>query len=691
MAFAPDGRIFVAQKNGRVRIVKNGTLLATSFVQFTVNSLGERGLIGIALDPNFSENQYVYLYHTVPGTPLRNRVSRFTGNGDVAVAGSELILLDLDTLGATNHNGGALAFGPDGKLYVAVGDNAVGANSQNLDTYHGKILRINPDGSAPNDNPFSSGSEQKRRVWAYGLRNPYTFSFQPVSGKLYVNDVGQSTWEEINDATQGGLNFGWPTTEGKFNQTAYPAFTNPVYTYQHGAGDGFGCAVTGGTFFNPASTNYPGSYYGKYFFLDFCNNWINFINPTETPAARNAFGLISGSPVIIEVGLDGNLYYISRADNSIYKITYNQPSEPYITVNPTDQEVVEGSTVTFTVRVVGTPPFTYQWQKNNQDIAGAIDSSFTIPNIEPSDAGQYRVMVSNDVGDVISSTAMLSVVPVNDAPVAEIITPAEGYFYSAGTTISFTGTGIDPEDGVLPVTAYSWHIDLRDETNVYDRITVDGVVLGNFDISNVGQTSESVWYRIYLTVTDIEGLTAIDSVDIFPRKTTLSFKTIPPGLQLTLEGEPFETPGLVVSVEGMIRSIGIISPQTLGDSKYEFDTWTHGGPASQTITTPVNDAEYVANFSIVLGVENHAIMEDLEIYPNPAGDDVVKVKFYSKSSGSGSVQVMNVLSANMLKSSVEIIAGENLIELPVRTLCKGLNIILIDLHDQKLTRKIWVR
>ena len=258
MAFAPDGRIFVAQQGGALRVIRNNTLLTNPFISLTVSSSDERGLIGIALDPDFQTNNYIYLYYTVPGSPAHNRISRFTANGDVALAGSESIVLELDPLsGATNHNGGAMHFGKDGKLYVAIGENATSSYAQNLDTYHGKLLRINKDGSVPEGNPFTTGSEQRKRVWAYGLRNPYTFSIHPTTGRILVNDVGQNTWEEINDATTGGRNFGWPATEGMFNQNTYPNFTNPIYAYPHGGGDGNGCAIAGGTFFSPTTSNYP--------------------------------------------------------------------------------------------------------------------------------------------------------------------------------------------------------------------------------------------------------------------------------------------------------------------------------------------------------------------------------------------------------------------------------------------------
>ena len=211
MEFAPDGRLFVCLQNGTLRVIKNGTLLSAPFIKLAVDSSGERGLLGIAFDPDFARNNYLYLYHTVPGSPAHNQVSRFTAAGDVAAANSEVVLLDLSNLStAPNHNGGATHFGPDGKLYVAAGENANGANAQSFNNLLGKILRINSDGSIPTDNPFyNTASGNNRAIWALGLRNPYTFAFQPGSTRMFINDVGESTWEEIDDGIAGS-NYGCP-------------------------------------------------------------------------------------------------------------------------------------------------------------------------------------------------------------------------------------------------------------------------------------------------------------------------------------------------------------------------------------------------------------------------------------------------------------------------------------------------
>ena len=232
IAVAPDGRVFVCLQAGQLRVIKNGVLLATPFLTVTVDSTSERGLIGVALDPNFATNHFVYVQYTVPGTSPHNRVSRFTANGDVAVVGSETVLLNLSPQAAAIHNAGALHFrpAPDGRLYIAVGDNGNSANAQTLSNLHGKLLRINSDGSIPTDNPFfTTATDPTSAIWALGLRNPFTFAVQPMSGRLFINDVGQDTWEEIDEGS-AGANFGWPATEGPTND---PRFVSPTYAYQH--------------------------------------------------------------------------------------------------------------------------------------------------------------------------------------------------------------------------------------------------------------------------------------------------------------------------------------------------------------------------------------------------------------------------------------------------------------------------
>jgi glucose/arabinose dehydrogenase len=326
MDFAPDGRLFVCLQEGQLRVISNGTLLATPFVTVATVANGERGLLGVAFDPDFATNQFVYVYYTVSTAPIHNRVSRFTANGNVAVPGSETMILDLDNLSsATNHNGGPIHFGPDGKLYVGVGENANPANAQTLNNRLGKMLRINADGSIPADNPFFNTAQgANRAIWALGLRNPYTFGFQPGTGRIFINDVGQSTWEEINDGIAGS-NYGWSVCEG-FCSPPNANFRDPLFEYGHGAGNTLGCAIVGGAFYNPTVNQFPASYLGKYFFSDLCGGWIRLLDPVNNTAT--GFATDIATPVDLKVGPDGSLYYLAQGNNGqVFRIsaTSSQP------------------------------------------------------------------------------------------------------------------------------------------------------------------------------------------------------------------------------------------------------------------------------------------------------------------------------------------------------------------------------
>lgn len=592
MAFAPDGRLFVAEQTGALRIIKNGVLLSKPFIMLKVNARGERGLIGIAFDPGFSTSKHIFLYYT-DSSGSNNRISRFTANGDVAVPGSEVVVLNLSPLSnATNHNGGNMLFGKDGKLYVGIGDNAYSANAQNLDTYLGKVLRINSDGSVPAGNPFTTGSEQRRRIWEYGMRNPYTLSIQPVTGRIFVNDVGQNTWEEVNDCTKGGHNYGWPLAEGMDSNST---FTNPVYTYKHGSGIGTGCAITGGTFFNPAKTSYPASYAGKYFFLDYCGSWIDMISYANTPATRSNFASsIAGSPVGMATGPDGNLYFLSRAAGAVYKITYTTSNAPVIDEQPVSITVSKGNAASFSVKASSTDSLKYQWRKNGVNISGAINATYKIAAANYADSGTYSVVVSNSTASVTSHNAILKVTAPNQTPVATIKTPLKGATYAAGNKISFSGSATDAEDGTLPASAFTWFVLFHHDAHTHPGPSVpSGVTSGSFTIPDVGETSSNVFYRLYLAVTDSKGAKDTSFTDILPRKSSITINTNPANLRITLDGQPFTAPMTVTSVEGMKRTIGAITPQR----NYTFSNWSNGGDTIQTIATPVNDVTYTASFS----------------------------------------------------------------------------------------------
>lgn len=636
MAFAPDGRLFITQQGGQMRVVTRnaqgvGTLLTVPFLTVSTDSNGERGLLGVALDPAFQTNGHVYVYYTVSTSPRLNRISRFTaadadgnpGNGlqpgNVVAAGSELVLMNLDPLSsATNHNGGAMHFGPDGKLYVAVGDNASSSNSQNFGNRHGKMLRINPDGTIPTDNPFAGQtSGNNRAIWAMGLRNPYTFAFQPGTGRMFINDVGDNgldteKWEEINEGG-AGRNYGWPNTgDGYFDPAAFPQFTNPLHAYNHTTG---GRAITGGVFYNPSVQNFPSAHVGDYFFSDFVGGFIRKLEAPVTGSRLNSFGFATGAdaPVDLDVGPDGHLYYLARGGGgSVGRIRYTASLAPTIGGQPSDRTVPQGATATFGVSASGDAPLGYQWQRNNgpggtfQNIAGATSQSYTTPATTIADNGaRFRVVVSNAHGTATSNEATLTVV-ANRPPAPQIfIFPADGTF-AAGEEILFEGTATDPEDGTLPASAYRWEI-------LYYTSTANGTggvrrpylefvdtTADVFTIADTGPyTNADVFYRIELTVEDSQGLTTTVVRDIQPRTSTVTLATNVPGATLNLDGQPQGVPYTFVGVEGFKRLLEAPATQTVNGTTYEFVSWSDAGARSHEIATPVADTTYTATYRAV--------------------------------------------------------------------------------------------
>lgn len=306
MEAAPDGRLFVCEQTGALRVIKRGQLLETPFLQLPVDSSWERGLIGVTVDPDFPHTPYVYVCYVAKDPYSHHCISRFTADGDMAVPGSECILLagdDQRTLGGkvpAGHQGGALHFGKDGKLYVGIGEQTAETPAQRLDTLQGKILRLNPDGTIPADNPFTGRTAGKyQSIWALGLRNPFTFAVRPTTGELFINDVG-GNFEEINRGL-AGANYGWPAVE--HGPTSDARFRNPAHYYPQ-------ASIAGGDFC-PTRSGWPKEWRGRYFFADFVHGWIKALDP-DHPEQASTFATGLSRPVDLRFAPSGSLYVLLR-------------------------------------------------------------------------------------------------------------------------------------------------------------------------------------------------------------------------------------------------------------------------------------------------------------------------------------------------------------------------------------------
>jgi glucose/arabinose dehydrogenase len=597
IGLAPDGRIFVAEQGGKLRVVKDGVLLPTPFLSVSVTSTNERGLLGVTFDPDFEENGWVYVYYTA-ASPVVNRVSRFTArasNPDVAEPGSEVVVFDNIPSKTGWHNGGAIHFGGDGRLYVAVGEGHSGTNAQSLDTVAGKLLRIEKDGSIPTDNPFyTTAIGQNRAIWALGLRNPFTFDIQPT-GRIFVNDVGENAFEEINEAwigpnngTNAGFNFGWPETEGPHSD---PRYKQPFHAYPQTSD----CAITGGAFYDPATVNFPSEYVGDYFFADYCSGWIKSIDLTTKAVTTFIAADSARDPVDVKVAADGSLLYVGRGSNGgLHRVRYVGGSQaPSIVRHPQSATAPVGGSVTFDVSASGSPPLTYRWQRNGVDIAGATGPSYTVASVAAADDGaRFRAVASNAHGTATSNEATLTVT-TNTRPTAAIGQPAAGAVYAGGDTIVYAGSGTDAEDGNLAGSAFTWKVDFHHETHVHPFIPdTTGSTGGSFTVPTSGHTEADVWYRVYLTVTDSGGLSHTTYRDVLPRTATVTLDTAPSGRQLRLDAQPVTAPYTFTGVTGIVRSLSAPSPQ----GTYEFESWSDGGAQTHDVDTPSAATTYTATF-----------------------------------------------------------------------------------------------
>ena len=295
ISMAPDGRLFVCEKKGRLRIIKNGALLPTPFLKVTVIGDGERGLLGVTFDPDFEHNGYVYIYYTVRYPKIHNRISRFTADGDQAVPGSEKILIELPQLSTYWHNSGTLRFGPDGKLYASVGENYIAANSQTLANPLGKILRLNRDGSIPADNPFYS-PDHRHRAGDLGPGAPQPLQLHlPARHRTDVHQRRRQTSLGGDQRGRGGSELRLAGGRGAVDRSAVPRPPLRLPARQRpreGVLDHRRRLLRSGGR-RPSRRSYK----GNYFFSDYCNGWIRRLDPGDGETSPFASGIaFSGGP-----------------------------------------------------------------------------------------------------------------------------------------------------------------------------------------------------------------------------------------------------------------------------------------------------------------------------------------------------------------------------------------------------------
>jgi glucose/arabinose dehydrogenase len=613
-AFLPDGRMLVVELGGTIEVLPPPYTQpdAAPFLQLSnVASAGvSQGIYDFAFDPDFTNNHYYYIFYTL-GTPNRDRLSRFTSNATNTgtIPGSETVIYQDPQDAGLEHHGGALAFGNDGKLYFTTGDHLTAGDAQLLTSPHGKIHRVNKDGTIPTDNPFYDGTGPNvDSIWARGLRNPFRAFYDAPTGRLYVGDVGgndASTAVEEVDLGTRGANYGWPNSEGP---CAAPC-TSPLYSYPHAGRD---ASITGGFVYH--GSQFPSSYQGSYFFADYAQNWIRRLTFDASGNVTNVvnFEPIDGSVdrpygdiVHLTEGPDGALYYVdlgysdvthSSGLSKIRRIRYTESNQAPVAVasaSPTSGPTP--LTVNFSSEGTLDPegqPVTYAWTFGDGSTSSEANPLHTYTQ-----AGQYtaRLSVSDGINTTLSTPLPIS---AGNRPIATVLSPQDGSTFRAGDVISFSGDATDPEDGTLPASAFTWNVDFLHEGHVHPGAPQTGSKGGTVTIPTSGHDfNGNTRYRITLTVTDSSGLTDTKSVTIYPQKVNLTFGTSPAGLTLYLDGIAKATPFVHDTLIGFNHTIGARN-QSGGSNSYTFQSWSDGGAQEHTIVVPSTDQSYTATYAV---------------------------------------------------------------------------------------------
>jgi glucose/arabinose dehydrogenase len=701
VVFSPDGRVFVAEKSGKIKVFDSLTSTTpTLFADLSneVYDYQDRGLLGLALPPSFPADPHVYVLYSmdapIGGTPPKwndqcptppgqtqdgcvtgSRLSRLTANGDQMVPGSEQVLVEDWCDQFPSHSIGTVAFGPDGALYAGGGDGAsynyadygqsggtagsgiprnpcgdppagVGGvetpptaeggalraqsviSGGNITQLDGSIIRVDPNtGAALPDNPNAAATDPNaRRIVAYGMRNPFRFTFRPgTTDDMWIGDVGWDTWEEIDhqpDAHATVKNFGWPCYEGVNPQPGYQALglnlcealynapgavTPPVYQYQHGVlivpgsptdycgtsgGSVSGLAFYNGGMFPGPVGNYPAAYNGALFFADYSRRCITVMlagangqpDPTKVVPFASAVG--PAGAVDLEPGPGGDIYWVDIGGGTIDRIVYFPNNRPPTAVIHADQ--TSGS-LPLTVHLDGTAssdpdgdPLTYGWDLGSGNFT---DSTSPTTSVTFNDAAQHTVRLKVTDTSGASNIASVVISAGNHPPTATITSPSPSLTWKVGDPITFAATATDQEDGTLPASDYTWTIVLEhcpDGVTCHEHQieTVTGVKQASFIAPDHEYPAH---LRIELTVTDSGGLTDSKSVDVYPQTTTLTATTNVSGATVAIDGTAGPGPLTKTVIVGSAHAV--TAPlQQVGGTVYDFDQWTDTGAQSHNVT-----------------------------------------------------------------------------------------------------------
>lgn len=603
---APDGRIFVFDLFGSIKIFKtNIGFNATNFGSVSVDATGDRGLLGAAFDRDFASNPYVYVHYV--GTDDKVRIGRFNASGDVGT--NFTVLYTAPVASGFQHAGGGITMGPDNKIYFGIGDSGTPTNSQDLTKIHGKIHRINRDGTVP-ANPYGGQAGVADTMYDYGVRNPFRLQTDPQTGTIYLGDVGFNNWEEIN-IIQPGKNYGWATQEGPC--TSACPYENPIYWYPHqfGTNNTNDASIVAGPVYR--GNAYPASYKGKMFVSDYVQGFLRLIDPTAASNSHTTFSTANGTVIDMDVGPDGKLYFITINSPTLYRLDYNAGNANTPPAAQATADKTMGTpplTVNFSSAGSSDPegqPLSYNWAFGDGTTSNQANPTKTYTN-----AGQFTAQLT--VSDGTNSTPATPItIKVGTQPTVTINSPASTATYNGGQVINYSANAVDANGTAIPDDKLKTTVRLHHSDHNHPFLGPLTGGSGQFTTPTDGELSPDVWLRITVEATDSNGVTGETFVEIKPNKATITVTTNPAGLNVVLDGSNHVIPPTVQGVVGMTRQIAAPSPQTFNGVQYVFSHWSDGGAQDHTFTFPNANTTYTAHYVPATGG-----IEMGNVAPNPS-------------------------------------------------------------------------
>ena len=594
--------IVIIEKAGAIKIyhteddtVSTLTTLPTS----TAN--GERGLVGVEVDPEFDivgAEGYHKIYVAYTNGQNYDQLSKLTVSANLDQVLTEDVLLTSDQLANDFHHGGELEFDPTGTyLYWAVGNNIDSSNSHDLTTIHGKILRLNRDGSAPEDNPYYDDPDPKviKQIYAIGFRNPFRFGFTP-DGQLLSGDVGEATWEELNLIVAGG-DYGWPEHEGPCDSNCGDTIS-PLYTYHHSLPPANVGSITSVLYYD--GTALPEEYRNKVFIADYSVGWIKvltFDDQFQSLISAETLDSSAGATVQLKQGPDGNIYQLNIYPGTLNVITASGGNKTPIAHIDASATNTADDSLTVDFSAAGStdpdsPNLTYQWNFGNGQTSTNVAPTVTFTNTG-ADYTAYTVTLTVSDG-AKSNTTTQRIVVGSTPPTIQLGNIVDSY--NAGDIITFSATANDDQDGPLAASAFEWKVVFHHSTHTHPFVNSIVGTSGSIKVPTTDDQLYNTWYRISLTVTDSSGLKTTTYKDVFPNVVDFTATASDPGATFTVDGVPHVGSFTERAVVGVQRVLSAPSPQHTSAGELVFVSWSDGQGQTHTITTPSSGANYTVTF-----------------------------------------------------------------------------------------------